>query len=64
MHKREVTSSESKGYMGGPGKRMTTYIALRNKRSNKKKIKCLPLLTLLIRTSGSLSGSLIMQLIY
>ena len=36
LDKREVTSSYSKDCMGIPGKGMTTYMDLRNKRQNKK----------------------------
>ena len=36
MDKREVTSSESKKYMGRPGKGLTTSMDIRTKRSNKK----------------------------
>ena len=36
MEKREVRSSESKDYMGRPGKGKTTSLALRTKKSNKK----------------------------
>ena len=36
MYKREVTSSESKYYIGIPGKGMTYSLDLRTKRSNKK----------------------------
>ena len=36
LDKREVTYSESKDYMGRPGKGMTASLAIRNKMSNKK----------------------------
>ena len=36
LDNREATSSESKDYMGIPGKGMTTYISLRTKSTNKK----------------------------
>ena len=36
MKKREVTSSESRDYTERPGKGLTTYLYLRNKRPNKK----------------------------
>ena len=36
LYKMEVTSSESKDYMGRPGKGLTTSLDLRTKRSNQK----------------------------
>ena len=62
--KREATYSESKDYMVRPGKGLTNSLDLRIKRSNKKQNKSFPLLTLLIRISGSFSKSLIIHLIY
>ena len=36
LDKREFNSSQSKDYMGIPGKGLTTYLALRTKRTNNK----------------------------
>ena len=63
MDKREVTSSESKGYILRPGKGLTTSLSLNNKGLNKKKGKGLPLLKLLISISGSCSRSSRIQMI-
>ena len=37
LDKREVTSSQSKDYMGRPGKGLTTFLDLSTKSSDKKK---------------------------